>query len=55
MKEKLYTEQIFFRRTKGGKIETAWLTFNSKWLAQNRDVFARAIKQQIGEVSTLWG
>jgi hypothetical protein len=55
MKEKLYTEQIFFKRTKDSKIETIWLTWNSKWHAQNRDAFKRVIKQQIGEVSTLWG
>lgn len=55
MKAKLYTEQIFFRRTKNSEVETMWLTFNSKLCAQNRTIFERVIKQVIGDVSTLWG
>ena len=54
-KIELYTERIFFRRTKSSEVETMWLTFNSKLCAQNKTIFERVIKQQIGEVSTLWG
>jgi hypothetical protein len=53
--KKLYTEQVFFRRTTGGCVETMWLTFKNKWHAEHGTIFNKAIKQQIGEVASLWG
>lgn len=53
--DRLYTEQIFYRKEKGGIIETAWITFNYESISHHPKIFEDAVTKAVGKVSTCWG